>query len=569
MSGLSNGQLNGHGQTTEAFSLIGLNSETALAISDREIAGGGMLDGSAVASNRFEQAEVDRLAGLHVLDYERERKTAAASLGIRASELDRLVKSIRPKEENGKQGRALVLPEPQPWDEFVGGPALLLRLSGVIRRYVVMGQEHADAAALWCAHTYSIDSFGVSPRLAVQSAEKQCGKTTALDVIGRLVWRPLPTANISAAAVFRTVESAQPTLLIDEGDTFLRDNEELRGILNSGHRQGGSVVRTVGEDLEPRQFSTFSALAIALIGALPDTLQDRSVAIELRRRLPSEHVEQFRFDRTEDLDRVASMTRRWAEDNADAIADADPDTEGLFNRQADNWRPLLAIADVAGGEWPQRARNAAKILSAVASDASRGTGLLTDIHAIFTERNTDKLPSAELAAQLACIEGRPWAEMRGGKPISANTLARSLARFKIKPGTIRLDAGGTLKGYHRDQFEDAFARYLAPEGDSNRHNVTSLTAQGFGGNSNRNNLADAEGMLRFESASKPNGGNGCDVVTVQSPQTPSIVAETAASAGDFAERAAVLEYDAGIPREEAEARAQRELSGAELTRCVS
>lgn len=555
MSGPGNGQLNGH--AAEPFVLAELDTATALEISDREIERCRDLGIAPEAPNRLEQNELERLARLHPAEYERERAKAAKSLGMRTAALDRIVKSLKPKDDEGKQGRALALPEPEPWHEYVGGPALLLRLSGVIRRYVVMSQESADAAALWCAHTYLIDSFGVSPRLAVQSAEKQCGKTTALDVIGRLVWRPLPTANISAAAVFRTVESARPTLLIDEGDTFLRDNEELRGILNSGHRQGGSVVRTVGEDLEPRQFSTFSALAIALIGALPDTLQDRSVAIELRRRLPSEHVEQFRFDRTDILDRIASMARRWAEDNADAIADADPDTEGLFNRQADNWRPLLAIADVAGGEWPQRARNAAKILSAVASDASRGTGLLTDIHAIFTERNTDKLPSGELAAALAAIEGRPWAEMRGGKPISANTLARLLARFKIVPRTIRLDAGGTLKGYHRDQFADAFARYMAPIGDSNRHNVTNLTPQAFAEKSNRNIEAGPAQNVTVVIPRNPNAGNGCDVVTVQNPYTPLVDA-----GDDLAERAAVLEFDGGMTREEAEQQAQRETEGA-------
>ena len=141
-----------------------------------------------------------------------------------------------------------------------------------------MFDHAADTVALWAVHTYLLDCFGISPRLAITSPEKGCGKTTALDVVSRLVLRPLPTANASAAAIFRVVELHRPTLLIDEADTFLPENEELRGILNSGHRQGGSVIRTVGEEFEPRSFSTYSACAIALIGRLPATLADRSVA---------------------------------------------------------------------------------------------------------------------------------------------------------------------------------------------------------------------------------------------------------------------------------------------------
>ena len=147
--------------------------------------------------------------------------------------------------------------------------------------------------ALWVVHTYLLDCFGISPRLAITSPEKGCGKTTPLDVLSQLVWRPLPTANASAAAIFRVVELQRPTLLIDEADTFLPENEELRGILNSGHRQGGSVIRTVGEEFEPRSFSTYSACAIALIGRLPATLADRSVPIELRRRRTTNQSSRF------------------------------------------------------------------------------------------------------------------------------------------------------------------------------------------------------------------------------------------------------------------------------------
>ena len=407
--------------------------------------------------------EISRLAKLSLIDYDRERKAVAERLNIRAPILDRLVAAERDKfDDGGKQGHTLNLSEPEPWSDPVNGADLLDALSANVRQHVVMSDHAADTAALWAVHTHLLDCFGISPRLAITSPEKGCGKTTALDVVSRLVSRPLPTANASAAAIFRIVELQRPTLLIDEADTFLPENEELRGILNSGHRHGGSVIRTVGEEFEPRSFSTYSACAIALIGKLPPTLADRSVPIELRRRKSDEPIKSFRFDRTEHLDHLARKAVRWAKDNADHIRGADPDMPaGVFNRAADNWRPLLAIADAAGGAWPVRARHAVQstVSAATGNEQSVRVLLLSEIRAIFAERNLDRLSSADLVGALNAIEGRPWAEWNRGKGLSPNGLARLLAPFAITPATIRTPTG-TPKGYQRAQFEDAFARYL-------------------------------------------------------------------------------------------------------------
>ena len=411
-------------------------------------------------------AEIEKLAALNAVAYERERKAAAQRLNVRASILDSLVAQKR-KSDDGKQGRALSLPEPRLWPESVVGSDLLDALAASIRRHVVMPDHAAETAALWIVHTYVLDCLGISPRLAVISPEKGCGKTTVLDVISHLVSRPLSTANASVSAIFRVVEMKRPTLLIDEADTFLPENEELRGILNSGHRHGGSVIRTVGEEFEPRSFSTYSACAVALIGKLPATLADRSVVIELRRRRTDETIEIFRFDRTAHLDELARKAARWAADIADQIRDADPQLpSGVVNRAADNWRPLVAIADAASSEWGGRAREAAGSASssaAAAGERSRGTLLLSDVRAIFTERAADRLSSKDLAEALANIEGRPWAEMgKTGKAITQNSLARLLGPFKISPDSIRI-GGATPKGYLLAQFEDAFSRYLPPE----------------------------------------------------------------------------------------------------------
>jgi putative DNA primase/helicase len=408
-------------------------------------------------------AEVTRLAALSPVQYEQQRKDAAEQLGMRATILDKLVKAERPDDDN-KQGSAISFPEPEPWHVPINGAQLLDDIAAAVRNHVVMSDAARDTAALWVVHTYLLDRFLVTPRLAITSPEKRCGKTTMLDVLSRLALKSLSAAHVTAAAMFRTIEACRPSLLIDEADTFLRDSDELRGIVNSGHRKGGSVLRTVGDDHEPRAFSTFAACAIALIGRLPETLHDRSVVVSLKRRLPSETIASFRPDRAGHLDVLARQAARWAQDCAERIADADPDMpEGIFNREADNWRPLLAIADAAGDDWPERARNTLKAAHAADDDEDRLAMLLADIKGEFATRKTDRLSSSTLVAALVEIEGRPWAEYRRGKPMTQNQLARVLKPIKVFSEDIWIDRK-SLKGYLLARFDDAFARYLSPEG---------------------------------------------------------------------------------------------------------
>jgi putative DNA primase/helicase len=360
-----------------------------------------------------------------LVQYERERTGAAAQLRMRASALDAAVKAARPTDAKG-QGRTFELPSVEPWPHSVNGAELLDAISEAIGTYIIMPAESMCATALWVLHTYLIACFVISPRLAVTSPEKGCGKTTLLDILSRLVRRALSAANVTPAAIFRVVETHQPTLLIDEADTFLANNDELRGILNSGHRRGGSVIRTIGDDHEPRQFSTWAPAAIAMIGRLPDTLNDRSIVISLRRRKATERVRSFRSDRAEYLTVLARKMARWAQDHSNELVDADPDMNGLENRTADNWRPLFAIADAAGGRWPEHARMIASAVVQAAVDQSISAQLFADIRWVFdgcpgaedAAAAVDRVPSAFLVERLVKIEGRPWAEWKGGKPIT-------------------------------------------------------------------------------------------------------------------------------------------------------
>ena len=338
-------------------------------------------------------------------------------------------------------------------------------MTAAILKYVVMETGSAEVVALWILHAHALDAFPITPRLGITSPEKRCGKSTALDVVQSLVSRPLSTSNTSAAAIFRTIEAARPTLLIDEADTFLVNNEEMRGVLNSGHRRSGAfVLRLVGDNHEPRQFSTWAAVAIALIGTLPDTLQDRAILIRMRRRLPSEAITQFRADKTDDLKILARKAARWANDNLEVLCAMDPTMPPtITNRDADNWRPLLAIADAAGGEWSVRARSIAMTMTdkTEGEEQSLKTMLLEDIRTAFASKEVDKLPSAELVEGLLAMKDRPWSELgRVAKPITQNKLAALLKGFHIRPDDV-WTGGKPLKGYMLSQFGDAFLRYLS------------------------------------------------------------------------------------------------------------
>lgn len=416
---------------------------------------------------RSAESEVNRhlreLAALPELDYERVRKSEAEKLGWRVAVLDRAVERLRPPPENGErgQGQPLRLPSRTPCADPVNGADVLTELVECIERYAVLPEGAAVAIALFIMHTYTFVAFHISPRLLITSPVRRCGKTTVLLLINLLASKPLLTSNITTAAIFRTVEAVRPTLIIDEADSFARENDELRGIINSGHAREGTVIRTVGEDFEPRQFSTWCPTVIAAIGRLPDTVEDRAVMVPMRRKLAAEKVARLRTDRPGEFETLAGKAARWGLDHEQALRDADPQTPAELNdRASDNWRPLLAIADLCGRGWPDKARHAALVLSGASDNdnASRGIQLLEDLRTLFGD--TKHLASGELCMRLATLDGRPWGDHYRGRPITPNQLARLLQPFGIKSRTVRISDKETPKGYVREDFQDVFVRYL-------------------------------------------------------------------------------------------------------------
>jgi hypothetical protein len=417
------------------------------------------------------------------------------------------------KAKDAGQGQMLALTDPEPWPDPMNGAELLDDIARVFSRYVILPAGAADAAALWALHTYLIDVLQLSPILGVTSPQKRCGKSTLLDVLRALVRRAVGASNISAAALFRTVEAWTPTLLIDEADTFLAEREELRGILNAGHtRSTAQVVRTVGDDHEPRVFGTFCAKGLAAIGELPGTIEDRAIMIRMQRRAPGEHVERLRRDRIDrELEALRRKAARWAADRATAIRDAEPDVpEALNDRAADNWRPLLAIADAAGGAWRERARRAALLLSATgaAEDSDVRVQLLADIRDLFEELRADKLASETIVEALIKLENRPWPEWRRGKPITATGLARLLRPFGVASKTIRIGTD-TPRGYERADFADAWHRYLC----ASNHNTA--TTPDFTEPGNDYGPQHAYPLLHFPAAPKPAPDADCGSVALR------------------------------------------------------
>ena len=365
---------------------------------------------------------------------ERSCKQLAAAVDVSVLAVKRAVRQERERtheQVSGDTGGRIIVEDIEPTDLAVDGNDLLSQVVDTLGRHIILEQHAIDACALWILLTYSFDAFPILPILAVTSPEKRCGKTSLLEALSGLVYKPLLASNISPSAIFRTIEKFKPCLLIDEADTFLRDNEPLRGIINSGHtRKSAFVVRTNLNTMEPERFSTWCSKVIAMIGDLPGTILDRSVHVKMKRKLNSEKIQKISLDYDVDNSMLRRGARRWANDNIELLRNVKPVMPDIGNdRTLDNWVPLLSIAELIGGEWPERARKAMLFFEKVSSEDSIGQILLGDIKNIFATR--DRITSKELVDSLIAVEDHPWSDWRRGKPLTQNGLARLLKPFEI------------------------------------------------------------------------------------------------------------------------------------------
>jgi putative DNA primase/helicase len=454
-------------------------------------------------------AAIQRLAALSPMQYDVVRKAKAKALGVRPGTLDAAVKEAR----KGSNTDDLPFTEVEPWPERVDPARLLTDIATTIRHFIVCCEEVSHAVALWIAMTWFIDVVRVAPLAVITSPEKRCGKSLLLSLLGRLVARAVTASNISPAALYRTIEAWQPTLLIDEADAFMKDNEELRGLLNSGHtRDSAYVIRTVGENFTPTKFSTWGAKAIAGIGHVADTLMDRAIIFELRRKLADEKVDRIRDAKQSLFDDLRSQLARFAEDYSEEVRQARPPLPNSLNDRAqDNWEPLLAIAMTASSEWLKLGTTAAlKLSGGEIASQTIGTELLSDIQMIFKDKKVDRIATAELIEALCSDDEKPWKTYSKGFPITPRQLANRLKAYGIYSKTIRI-GNDTAKGYEKDQFTEAFSRYIPPSPSA------SVTAS---------QPTPAKDLRAFQSVTqaddvtvvnhwKPTPVKDCDVVTLE------------------------------------------------------
>jgi hypothetical protein len=361
-------------------------------------------------------------------------------------------------------------------DEFVpvdqpDGAALLNQVEAFLARFVAYPSEHALVAhTLWAAHAHRMDAWESTPRIAFLSPEPGSGKSRALEVTELLVPRPVHAVNTTPAYLFRKVgdEAGAPTLLYDEIDTVFgpraKDNEDIRGMLNAGHRKGAVAGRCVvrGKVVETEELPAYCAVALAGLNDLPDTLASRSILVRMRRRAPDEHVEPFRLrEHADDGHRLRDQLAEWMSGiPVGAYADM---PAGVQDRDADVWEALLVIADQAGGEWPERARRGAVALVAdsKAGVPSMGIQLLADLRTAFDQAGADSLTTESILEFLLGLDESPWDDLRG-KSLNPRGLSRRLGSYGIKPKRIRIGAN-TFRGYEKVDLVDAWSRYLPSE----------------------------------------------------------------------------------------------------------
>jgi len=451
------------------------------------------------------------LAALSLIEYERCRKQDADNLSLPVSALDRIVKELR-KQKTTDTVENSIVDDIEAYEYEVDAIELFNEVREVINDYLVL-PKHADIIlTLWVGFSHAYKAFAHCPRLIITSAEAECGKTMVLDVLETLTQRPVRADNITSAVFFRLVDRYKPTLFIDEYDTFIRQDENLRNVLNSGFKQSGKSWRCVGDNHDLKSFNTHAPLVLGGIGKLHDTVMTRSHIIKMQRALSNEIKKDFDSTCLEREKILCSKLVRWSKDNFDHLKDSKPTMPVDFkNRQRDKWRPLVAVAEIVGGEWPALAFEAVAVNAGPRSLTIKEL-LLKDIKRLFEKSHTGRLKTKEVLDELHAMDTRSWAEWgRDKKPMTPNALSGMLGAFDIKPKLIRFSEDEVARGYELSSFKEAFRRYLP---DTRFQSDTPLQVNAGTACSDIESVTK-ESHVTSENARKANGSNGCNAVTLQ------------------------------------------------------
>jgi hypothetical protein len=411
-----------------------------------------------------------------------------------------------------------------------------------IHRYVIVSNEQGIVLACWLLHTYAFDAAETTPYIHITAPERECGKSRLMEVLEALAASPVRSSGMTAPALIRCVDAKRPTIFLDEMDAQLGGDKEyaeaIRGILNAGFRKGGRFYKCDNKDHTLREFEAYSPKCLAGIGKLPGTIASRSITIEMRRKTTSETVEAFRIREVQAAalpirERLEAWKEIGISGKLERIRPAALD--GLSDRQNDIAEPLLCIAEISGFDWTARLSAALTALfeaDASAENVSTGVTLLCDIRAIFNEQGKDSLSSGSLAENLRAMDGRPWTDWSYGKGFTKNNLANQLRKYRIHPDKNRYGEK-SLRGYRRQDFEDAWSRYCPPllsVSSGTMEHVASSLADGPCSERNRNGteLEQEQNAVPpvpacsgcapvAKSASGPHEHRGVPVVPVEKP----------------------------------------------------
>lgn len=365
---------------------------------------------------------------------------------------------------------------------------LLTEQEEVGRTQLVLADYEHVLLTLWIGSVHAMDAFDVMPILRAQSEVPGCGKTVLLEHVARSIGsRAILTSNLSEAALFRLAATGRAVLELDEADVLLPAGrssdraEAIRGLVAAGWRRGSKVYRVEAAssksgDFKLAEFEVFAAFAIAGLGQVPPTIADRSIPLLMKRATPEE-FRRLRPLRYRDAEAAAAPLRtrwhEWAEGAIEVLADARPPIPAMLApRQQDNVEPLLAVADLAGGSWPGRARAAVIRLYGTPDVSGRevyGQVLLRGLREVFEiNGNPAFLATSTVIRDLAGLDTGPFAARYRVRPSdpsadlagAASRLAQDLRGFGVRPQQ-RHQGDGVLRGYFLADLTDAFDRYLA------------------------------------------------------------------------------------------------------------
>ena len=407
-------------------------------------------------------------------------KKIARKLGVTKNSL--LPKLERGGEEGGSEGPPIP-PTATAWEKPVKALEVIEEVRSTILRFVWVRRSHALVAALWIVLTYLHDAVDILPLFLISSPEEDCGKSTLLKTILFLSNRPIPAANVSAAAIYRTIKDDCPTFVLDEAETYLATNEELRGVIDSGHeREFAYVIRTMQEGEGTIRFPTWCPKVLAMISLPKRTILSRSVHVRLVRKGAEVKLEKLKKKHREELENLRSKISRLANDIREKVRGFESDF--LINRANDNWQPLRAIAHVAGQDLEREVEKAAMHMTSKDAQDSKSEGryLLESLAEIVKTKREEQgvqppenlfLRSLDLVNMLNSDLAAPWKD--NNKELSAHRLGKILSGYEVKADQKRVeksdqkragDSKTASRGYWANDIEKAVEKWI-PKPDEN------------------------------------------------------------------------------------------------------